>query len=366
MLKRIYLFFFIYMSAMYFSQTLIVFWLFKNDFGFDKLLTYYMVAYAVVLVGILFFPKVKMNTKTSIFWGILLSALSVLVLIKIFSSYQLYLSGLFSGLNVILFWIPYNIMHFKFSHEDSRGLHSGMYFLITPIIGITLQPLAGIVAEKFGFEVVFLIGVLAYVIPIILLKFLPSFEYKIDVRKYFQKNKFNWSTFFQGMSSRVNWSLIPIFTLFFITTPRAFGNFFGYLALMTAIASMINGHISDKIKNRKMFFYLFSSFSVVSFLPLAFATNPYYWSIFAGIGSLCLSLASPFWLTFNIDYYKDVGLEKTMALREVFLNMGYITTLAISLLVFYFTSSPKISLIVVSVICLLLPVVSYYQKVYLK
>src|SRR3989338_6838008 len=83
--------------------------------------------------------------------------LQVFVLIKIFGVYQLYLSGLFSGLNVIFFWIPYNAMHFKFSHEDNHGLHSGMYYLITPILGITLQPLTGIVAEKFGFFTVFLI-----------------------------------------------------------------------------------------------------------------------------------------------------------------------------------------------------------------
>lgn len=132
-----------------------------------------------------------MSAKVSIFFGILFSALQVFVVIKIFSMYSLYLSGLFSGLNLIFFWIPYNIMHFKFSHEESRGFHSGMYYLITPIIGITLQPLAGIIAEKFGFETVFIIGVCSYIIPIILIKFLPSFEYEINVKKYFYENKFN-------------------------------------------------------------------------------------------------------------------------------------------------------------------------------
>ena len=365
-LRRIYIFFFTYMASMFFAQTLIVFWLFKNGFGFAELLIYYMVACLVALAGILFFPKIKINAKYSIFWGILFSILQAFVLIKIFGSYQLYLSGLFSGLNIIFFWIPYNAMHFKFSHEDSRGLHSGMYYLITPILGITLQPLTGIVAEKFGFETVFLTGAAMYVVPIMLLRFLPSFDYTINVRNYFFENKFNWSTFFQGIMLRINYSFIPIFTLFFIKTPRQFGNFFGYLALMTAIASIINGHISDKMKDRKIFFYVFSVLAVASFLPLGFAENSYYWHIFAGIGSLSISLASPFWLTFNIDYYKDIGIERTMALRELFLNIGYFATLMIGLLVFYFTTSPKVSLITVSAICLFLPVVSYLQGVYVK
>jgi hypothetical protein len=364
MLKRIYFFFFSYIASMYFAQTLIVFWLSKNGFSFSQLLIYFLFAYIVALIGILFFPKIQINAKRCISFGILFSALQVFVLIKIFSIFQLYLSGIFIGLNLLFFWIPYNIMHFKFSKENSRGFNSGMYFLIFPIIGITLQPLAGIVADKFGFEILFLIGVSGYIIPLILLKFLPSFDYEINVKKYIVEHHFNWSTFFQGMISRINYSLIPIFTLFFIKNPRQFGSFFGYLAIMTAIASVINGHISDKFKNRKIFFYLFSSLAVMSLLPLAFINNIYYWGIFAGIGSLCVSLSDPFWLAFNLDYYKNAGVEKTIVLREVFLNMGYIAMLFISLLVFYFTSSPKASLIVVSVICFFLPIASYFQGVY--
>ncbi|OGI82819.1 hypothetical protein A3I95_02720 [Candidatus Nomurabacteria bacterium RIFCSPLOWO2_02_FULL_44_12] len=366
MLKRIYLFFFTYMASMFFAQTLVIFWLSKNGFGFFQLLIYYIVAYLVALAGIFFFPAGEISARKSIFFGILFSMLQVFVLIKIFGVYQLYLSGLFSGLNVIFFWIPYNAMHFKFSHEDNHGLHSGMYYLITPILGITLQPLTGIVAEKFGFVTVFLIGVSLYIIPLILLRFLPSFAYEINVKKYFLLHSFNWSTFFQGMMSRVNYSFIPIFTLFFVKTPRQFGNFFGYLALMTAVASIINGHISDRMKNRKIFFYLTSTLSVLSFLLLPLAQNSYQWHIFAGIGSLSITLASPFWLAFNLDHYKGLGIEKTMALRELFLNLGYVATLAVGLVIFYFTSSAKTSLTIITLICLLLPVVSYYQRVYRK
>ena len=166
------------------------------------------------------------------------------------------------------------------------------------------------------------------------------------------------------MSLRVSWSLISIYTLFFITTPISFGNFFGYLALVAAFASVINGYISDKFKNQKYFFYFFSTLAVLSFLPLAFVSNPYYWIIFAGISNLCIYLANPFWFVFNIDYYKKVGIEKTMTLREVFLNFGYILNLLIVFLVFKFTGSPEISLIVISAICCLLPIVSYLQGVY--
>jgi MFS family permease len=352
------------MGAMYFSQTLIILWLSKNGFSFSNIIFYYIISYVVALIGIFALRKIKMELKSAILLGVLLSALSTAVLINISGSYQLYISAIVTGLNILFFWIPYNMMYFKFSSENKRGLNSGMYFLVTPIISITLQPLAGVVAEKFGFETMFIIGILLYIIPIALVKILPNFSFDLNVKKEFLDNKFNWSTFFQGFASRINWSLISLFTLFFITTPKAFGSFFGFLAIFTAIASLINAYISDKMKSRKVFFYLFTSLAVISFLPLAFVSSVYYWAIFAGITGMCISLVNPFWLAFNLDYYKEMGVEKTIVIREVFLNAGYVATLFVAFLVFYFTSSTKISLMVVCIIACFLPVVSYLQGVY--
>ena len=352
------------MAAMYFSQTLLVFWLYKNNFGFSSLIIYYISSFLFALLGILYLPKKTNNSKRNIFLGTLFSALSIFVLIKIFNPWQLLISAIFTGLNVVYFWITYNIMHFKYSSEGKRGLNSGIYFLITPIIGITLQPLAGIVAEKFGFTILFFIGMLLYSIPIFLIRYLPSFDLNLDVKKGLKNLKFNGATFLQGATSRVNYSLIPIFSLFFLKTPRQFGNFFGYLAIIAALASVFNGYISDKIKNRKVFFYLFTSLAVISFLPLAYINNIYYWGIFAGISSLCMNLVNPFWLTFNLDFYKEIGVDKTMILREVFLNMGYIFTLLVVFIVFYFTSSTQFSLIIITILCCFLPIVSYLQGVY--
>jgi MFS family permease len=198
------------------------------------------------------------------------------------------------------------------------------------------------------------------------LYFLPDFKWDLSIKKELSMYKFNWSTLLQGMSSKINFNIIPIFTLFFITTPRQFGNFFGYLALVTAVASLINGYFSDKIKSRKYFFYFLSIVAVLSFLPLAFAKDSYTWAIFVGISSLCIYLANPFWFAFNIDYYKEVGIEKTIILREVYLNSGYILNFIIVFSVFYFTNSTKISLIVISIVCCILPIASYFQGVYLN
>lgn len=352
------------MASSCFSGALLIFWLSKNGIGFSDLIIYYMVAFFVALISILYLPNKQISSRKTIFLGVLFNLSYVLVLVKIFNPIQLYISAIFLGLTIVYFWITYNIMYFKYSRENKRGLNSGIYFFISPIISITLQPLAGIVAQKFGFYTMFGFGFLMYLIPLFLIRYLPDFKFSLDVKKELNSLKFNWTLFFHGMSSRINYSLIGIYTLYFMLTPVSFGSFFGYLSLMAASASVINGYISDKIKNRKYFFYSFSVLAVLSFIPLAFVSNPYYWSLFAGINNLCFYLASPFWLAYNLDYYKDIGVEKTMILREVYLNVGYFFNLLIVFLVFYFTSSTKISLIVISVICCLLPVVSYLQGIY--
>ena len=86
--------------------------------------------------------------------------------------------------------------------------------------------------------------------------------------------------------------------------------------------------------------------------------------LLVGIGTFTLTLANPFWLTFNIDHYQDLGLEKTMAIREAYLNLGYIAALALGFFVYLFTDSVKYGLVLVSAVCLLLPLASYWQGVY--
>lgn len=348
---------------MMFSQALLIFWLSQNGFDFPSLIIYSFSSFFLALVGILYFP-IKINSRKSIFLGILCSALSVLVLIKIFSPIQLYVSAILGALNIIFFWIPFNTMYFKYSSEEKRGLNSGILFLVNPIIGMTLQPLSGIIAEKFSFGVMFTVGMFLYLIPLSLIKIIPDFNMDLNVKKEIKILKFNWTTFFQGMLARVNYTLIPIFSLFFIKTPIGFGSFFGYLSLITVIASVLNGHISDKMKNRKHFFYIFTILTVVSFIPLAFSSNPYLWGIFAGISSLCYSLATPFWFTYNLDHYKELGVEKTIILREIFLGVGYTVSLLVLLLIYFIFDSTKLSLVVISILCCFMPIVSYFQGVY--
>jgi len=367
MFKRIYFFFITYLIAMTLSQSFLVLWYVKNGVGFEHLVGSF-VAGSVVALAILFFFTGEMRAKKAIFIGTLASMLSVISVIWFYHVWQLYLSSLIAGFNIVLFWSTYNTMHFKFRLSDQKGFSSGMLFLLSPILSIFLLPFAGFLAERFGFRNLFIVGALSYLIPLFVsIRYLPDFQLNFNIRQELAKTGFDYGTFFQGVGMRINYSLIPVYTLFFINTPFCFGSFFAYLSVMTVVASLINSHISDRIKNRRVFLYVFSILSAISFTMLAFAQNTETWQLYAAISNLCFYLAVPFWLVATLDHYESNGVgEKKMMLREFFLNLGYIFALGCVVVIYKFTSNPSLGLGFVSILTLFLPLSVYLQRTYRK
>lgn len=69
MLKRINIFFVFYNVAVYVSQALLIFWLYKNGFGFSDLVIYSSLTFFFALIILLYLPKKKINAK-KVFYGV--------------------------------------------------------------------------------------------------------------------------------------------------------------------------------------------------------------------------------------------------------------------------------------------------------
>ncbi len=364
MFKRIYFFFLTYIVSITYAQALTALWFYKNGASFATLILFFFITYTVSLALMYLLQNVTIRSRTALYIGVLTSALGVIVVVPFFGVWQIYLAGFLFGLNIPLLWITYNIMYFKWSDEKDHGVKSGAYFLLFPAAGIVFGPLAGFVAERYGFPIFYVSGFLIYILPLFLIRYLPHFEFSFDVRKELSSIKFDWVTTLTGVAGRIYFDLIPIFTLFFIDTPSSLGKFIGYLALMTAIASLVNGYISDKMKNRKLFFYVTSTLAVGSFIPLLFVHTAVGWGFWAGIATLAATLASPFWMVYNIDVRKSLGIEKAMVLREIFRHVGYIIALGLAFIIIQITGDFRIGMAVVIVIALTLPIAAYLQGVY--
>ena len=365
MFKRIYFFFISYIVATTYSQTLLLFWFFKNGLSPMNLL-FYVLFQCIFSLLIYFFIKGRsIESRKSLFLGVLFSFSGVIVASQIVHPYHAFVVSFMFGLTNVFFWTIYNTMYFKYSDKEEHGLKSGMYFLFFPIIGAIFAPFSGFIVEKFSFSFLFLSSAFFYVIPLAIVYYLPSFTFKFEVKEAFFELENKMLVFMQGYISMFRFAFISIFTLFFITTPFKFGSFFGYLAILSTLTALLNSKISDKIKNRAFFFYFFTILDTLTYIPMALTKSFGLWQVFTGINNITTNLSDPFSVTLVLDHAK-LNRENTMLAREIYLNLGRICVVVIAIIALYYSSSFMTSFLVVSFGTILYPIIAYYNKAYLK
>ncbi len=365
MFKRIYFFYLTYLMAMVYSQTLLMLWFFKNGISFIEMMFYFLTIYLLVLPISFLLQGRKFSSRTALLLGVGMSVAGVLTanFITLHAYYIFFMSLLFA-LNIIFFWTIYSAMHFKYSEKEEHGFKSGIYYLLFPITGALLSPLSGFIVEKLGYHFLFLSSMVLYAVPFVLIFYLPNFEFEFETSKALSEIEHPLLVAFQGYIFMLTTNIVPIFTLIFITTPFKLGNFFGYLAIFSALAAVFNSKISDRFKKRALFFYIFTSLNALSYIPLVLSKSFANWQVFSGINNLTYNLVNPFNLTMILDHAKP-NIVQTMLGRQIYFTFGEIFTIVFFLIIYYFTSSLWSALIWSSLVPLLYPIVAYYQKVYL-
>ncbi|MEK7128065.1 MAG: hypothetical protein AAB933_00670 [Patescibacteria group bacterium] len=155
------------------------------------------------------------------------------------------------------------------------------------------------------------------------------------------------------------------FHFFFIATPLKLGSFFGYLAIFAAVAALFNARMSDRIKKRASFFYIFAILNSLSFIPLVLSKSIAGWQIFSGISNFAFGLANPFNLAMILDH-NEHDIMDVMLGRQVYSGLGSIFIILFLLGTYYITSSLQTALIWSALVPLSYPAVAYCQRLYLK
>ncbi|MES2023252.1 MAG: hypothetical protein V4439_01065 [Patescibacteria group bacterium] len=365
MFKKVFLFYLSYLVALTYSQTLLMLWFLTNGVSYLQMLFYFLVLYVSVLVTFFLLRNINFSSKFALVFGVTTSALGVLVANFMTQPAHIFITAILFGFNIVFFWTIYNSLHFKYSQSNENGYKSGAYFLFMPIFSAVLAPLAGFVATKLGYHFLFLSGIVLYILPFYFAFHMPKFDFKFNFINSARNMENKLLIAFQGYNEMLSYNIVPIFTLFFINTPGKLGNFFGYLAILSAVTAFLNSKISDKFKNRKLFFYLFISLHSLSYIPLALVNSLAGWRIFAGISNFTFGLANPFNLALAVDHAKGETVD-TMLGREIYLNSGRVVMILVALTVFFFSHSLKVALLLSVLASLLYPVVAYFKKVYLK
>ena len=206
----------------------------------------------IIPVLILLFSKIVSNLIWWR-WAIGLAYLAIILVIKVADISQYYLYSLLLGSNTALFFVPYNVVHFKLTPGRRTGFSSGILFSVYPVIALIAPLAAGWLAE-LDYIYIWILSALFFGISFYLIKFQVQIKFNLDLKRDFAYLKpTRLIVFLQGVWETLIFGLIPIFTLYFITTPLAYGSYLSYLALVGIIANLLLGKMSDSKQDRLRF-----------------------------------------------------------------------------------------------------------------
>ena len=316
--------------------------------------------YTFVGAGLLMILTNKISARLS--WGLsfIASFLSILLIMRIANPAQFYLASVISGLYIPLFYIAYNIAHYRLTPAHRTGYSSAIMFSIFPIVGLVAPLAAGWLAE-INYLYVWIFSGIFFLITFLLTKFQTNFLIKYDLVAGWRAIK---STriivFLQGIWEALPFGIIPVFSLHFIKSPLYYGTFIAYLSLMSVIANLVLGYLSDKFKRRLAFLYPIAlTMAVATFVFPLVTANLIFWLILTGV----IQFLCPLFWNFSASWFVDQqpDHDRSMPIRELVLAIGRIVGLFFAWISFRFETIPVYIFYFLGVIMLLYPVVLLYN-----
>jgi MFS family permease len=215
---------------------------FLNKFGFRRALKWSTFFGALYYLGFLFLNESNV-------WFMIPVIIVIIVLYR------------------ILYWVPYHVDFAKFTNSKDRGKEVSLLASTISIIGALTPLIAGIIISRFGYNVLFLIGVILYLCSFIPYITIPrtkerfSWTYKKTWKNFFAKENRSTVLVFMsdGAEGMVGLVLWPIFIFQILN-----GNYLkvGLLSTFvvgaTIILQIVVGKYCDK-KNLKEKFIKYGS-----------------------------------------------------------------------------------------------------------
>ncbi len=335
---RLIIFFSAFLWLNSFLRTIVPPHVFSQGIGFKEMTIGLLVAFFGQIL-LFFLLNKNVSSKLAWFFGTASLLLSVVLVINVKSPSQYYLSAFFNGLNLYLFFIFYNIAHFEATPRDKTGISSGLMFAIGPVIGIIAPLIAaflGAINIWFGWGISLISLMILFVLIKLQKDFSISYSILDSIKEIASTRIF---IFLEGIWEAVVFGLIPIYTLFFFKTTLEYGTFLAYLSLLSAIATLSIGRLSDRLQKRIIFLYPVTiSLAVVTFAFMFASQNINIWIVLSGIVSLLL----PIFLNISTAMVVDMSpnLRVSIPGRELVLASGRFLGLTLVLLSFMYEQRP--------------------------
>lgn len=311
-----------------------------------------------MLIVLLFvrIPSAKLSWRLAVISGLL----AVGSIINIQFDFQVYLTYIFGGISMALFFVYYNVGHFIYTPKNKTGVSGGLMYAVSPAISIFAPIIAGSLATS-NINYLWLISLLSFGLAY-------SFTYKqTDFRIHYKVleslhtiKAIRMPILLEGIWESVLFAFIPLSTLHFISSPAGFGKYLGYLALVGTVAGLLVGHFSDKLGKRSFLLTPICLILSISTIGLIFGLKSLLLWIL--VTSLIQFMIPIFWnITTALMVDQNLDLKVAFPGREIVLAFGRLIGLVFTYIC-VINSQINLLLIVLALVILALPIYLYYQS----
>jgi hypothetical protein len=317
----------------------------------------------VPMILVLVFLRVN-SAKTAWRLAITLGLMAVISVINVSSVVNVYLTYIFGGASLALFFVYYNIGHFLYTPKNKTGVSGGVMFAVSPIISIFAPLLAGTLAVT-NINYLWAVAAVSFLVAYILTYPVHDFQVKYRVSQSLQAiASTRVPVFIEGIWEAVLFAVIPVLTLNFISGTAEYGQYLSYLAVVGTVAGLVIGRYTDDSGRRS---YLLLPISLIlSTLTLLLIPAQRSLTLWIVITSLIQMIIPIFWNIMTALVVDQGGdLKVVFPGREIVLAFGRLIGLSLTSILIYYNFT-YLALIFLATTILTLPLYLHYQSKTMK
>lgn len=334
---------------------------YKNNISLGELfLAEGLSAFVTVLLILLrksFFSRRDMQI------GFMVVGLSLFLLFLPFSKTVFFLYTVVRIAGTIIFYIPYNALHFQ-SIKKNTNLESMTLYWSVSIICSIFGPLLGMwIFSFFGLLSFVLFALFFILLGMYLSIFIP--EKKIaysfqDLRSHLIG--YRMVNTLDGALHKVG-PMLALFALIYIQTEFEFGGFLSFIAGVSLVGALVMAKSSDKKKKRMI--YLVPLSIAAGFCTFAYSFANTFW-IFLGV-TIVLRILTVFIEPIRSNIILDTQNSSALnwVVRELYLNIGR-TIFSVIAYILMVLNLPIVLFLFSALLHCAFPLLLYFKKIYKK
>jgi predicted MFS family arabinose efflux permease len=323
-------------AAAYLAGSFILVFFVARDFSYVSISVFAVLEFGTATISLsLLRNRTIRSPRVWMAAGMVLLAMTYSCYVLLPPSWVLIVAPIFFGAYMPFFWLPFNTLYMDLTKATDRGMITGIYYMIWPLIGILMPVLGGASIEALGYVAVFTSGIILVAANAAVISTSRGIENKpIQNRLIIPKlgKGLSGSFVLQGAQEGIFFATMPLLSFEFAKGELGLGGLLAIFAIAGALASVFIGRYSD-IRGKRSLIARLAALSAGPLLVVsALMQDIVSYTMVMGIAYFAIGLVWMMLLAVSIDYAER---EKGPAIytREILLQGGRAVGAVVLLLV---------------------------------